>query len=439
MAPSALLLASLACLASAQLPNFTPPLDFIGNWTLANISSVGALAQSGSTLFLVTGSSITALNLSTGAVLATMSPPSGGASFTPIGLQTAAPLGVLFASCSDGALHAFNSSAPFAHLYNISLGAASGAMRFDASTGRLWVAYGGGAVPGGLAIVNASAANASLEARLPFPPDAAGVPARPEALVLATGSSLIYASCPLCNSTSIVVVNRATRSLVTQWPTQPLSAQPAPNALDEKGSRLFVATQSTSDPRLLVLNAGDGSVVWSAPVDTGCGGVEWDAPGGLIYVVCGGGIYNGSFEPSAIYVAKQTLDEVGADHVLLGSVDLPLWAMNLSSARTSLLDTGSNRLYVAVPAVAPAQVAQILLFTRTSADVVTATPSPTPASTPSGGFTGTALASSVAGAVFGGAALALGGMMALGKLKAGWAAAKATGVHVSSPLLVKPT
>lgn len=248
---------------------------------------------------------------------------------------------------NDGLLRSYTLTQPYTLSYSVDLTEGADNIRYDAVNDTLWVAYGGDTIPAGMAYIQAS--TGVWMGSVPFP-------AHPEEFQLSPVSNLMYVSCPDAGSV-MLVVDRVRAAVVSSWPLLPFASEPYANALDAVNARLFVAAQANiaGDPQFLVLNAYDGSIVWSVPTTFVCDNVQYDAAAGLIYVSCGGD----SITPSTLYVIQQTNADA---YTLLGTAELP-GAYVL--ARTSYWDATHALLYLAVPFAGAQQPAQVLVFRRT--------------------------------------------------------------------------
>ena len=288
----------------------------------------------------------------------------------PQGILVVPSLGlVLSAGDDDGALHAFSLDPPFALRWRVEVGGPNGGadnIDYDPATGLAWVGFGddSGSPSGALAYINISATNATLLGSIPYPGGS-----HPEEFHLSSSSSLIYGSCPQCNST-VVVISRVTKAIITSWPLLPAASDNYAMELDAAHDRIFLGTYGSTPgspayghPLFLVLNMFDGSIVWSMPVTTVCDSIKYDSRMGRIYASCGGSAVPS--DPSVLYVIQQT----GADkYALLGTAPLPAPYL---LARTIYFDVTSSTAYLAVPfnnALSPVQEAAVLVFRASAAD-----------------------------------------------------------------------
>jgi DNA-binding beta-propeller fold protein YncE len=190
----------------------------------------------------------------------------------------AEPQGVLFvadaqrvfvANGKDGSLRIFD-AASLAPVQRIDLGDDADNVRLDRATGRVWVAYGDGA----LAAVDAKGAKVE------------DVPlgGHPESFQLETNGPRIFVNVPRLRK--VAVVDRVKRAVVASWPTGDAAAN-FPMALDERGKRLFVVCRTPA--RLLALDTDSGAIVATAPTVGDSDDVFYDAAARRVYVSGGEG------------------------------------------------------------------------------------------------------------------------------------------------------
>ena len=281
----------------------------------------------------------------------------------PQGMKVVPSLGlVLCAGDNDGALHAFSLTPPFAQLWSVNVGGSGGAdnVDYDAATGLAWVAYGdnSGAPYGALAYVSITASGGTVLGSIPFPANG-----HPEEFHISPTSNYIYASCPQANST-MVVVNRVTKTIVSQWPLLPTASDNFANELDTLHDRIFVSAYGTTPgtpayghPQFVVLNLFDGSFVWTMPTTAVCDNIKLDAATGRIYIACGGSAVPN--DPSVLFIVQQYSAN---SYALVGKAPEPAPYL---LARTMYFDSATSAVYLAVPfnnAVSPVQQAAVLVF-----------------------------------------------------------------------------
>lgn len=214
------------------------------------------------------------------------------------------------ANRKDGSVRIFD-AASWEMLKSISYGDDADNLRYDASSGHVWIGYGGGAL-GELDQDGTKLGDIKLDAH-------------PESFQLEKNGSRIFVNLP--KSRKIAVVDRKARSLSGSWGTGgPLSNFPM--VLDEQDHRLFVVTRLPA--RLVVLDTERGKRVVSLPAVGDCDDVFYDKRRHRIYAIGGEG---------GISVFQQN----DADHYNeLGRIK------TVSGARTGLFSPELDKLYVAV-------------------------------------------------------------------------------------------
>jgi len=214
------------------------------------------------------------------------------------------------ANGKDGSVRAFDADS-WKMLRSISYGDDADNLRYDASSGHVWVGYGGGAL-GEFDQDGTKLADIKLDAH-------------PESFQLEKNGSRIFVNLP--KSRKIAVVDRKARSVSGSWGTGgPLSNFPM--ALDEQNHRVFVVTRLPA--RLIVLDTEQGKRIVSLPAIGDCDDAFYDERRHRIYAVGGeGGI--------------SVFGQRDADHYAeLGRVK------TVSGARTGLFSPDLDKLYVAV-------------------------------------------------------------------------------------------
>jgi DNA-binding beta-propeller fold protein YncE len=188
-------------------------------------------------------------------------------------------------------------------------------VRWDATTRRVYVGYGEGA----LAVIDVGGASPKTIGSVPLP-------AHPESFQLESNGSRIFVNTP--GAESIQVIDRTIQKVVATWPLSELGAN-FPMALDEDEARLFVGCRKP--PTLLVLDTASGKRVTQVPI---CGDTDdlfYDRARKRIYVSCGEGFID-------------VIDERSPDVYELHE-HIPTRA----GARTSFYSVESDALYLAVP------------------------------------------------------------------------------------------
>ena len=186
-------------------------------------------------------------------------------------------------------------------------------IRYDANGQRAYVGYGNG----GLGLIDAKNGNHIGDIRLD---------AHPESFQLEKFGPRIFVSIP--DSKKIAVVNRETRTVITTWATAGALAN-FPLALDESHHRLFVGFRKPA--KLIVLDTDSGKILANLNTVGDADDIFYDSSRQRIYIAGGDG-FVGIFQ------------QLDADHYQ------PLTKIpTAAGARTALLVTELNRLYLAVP------------------------------------------------------------------------------------------
>jgi DNA-binding beta-propeller fold protein YncE len=231
---------------------------------------------------------------------------------------------VVVTNGGDGRVDLLNAST-LALTSSLSLGSDADNVRYDSTTGLLYVAYGDGGIaaiePTNLSVVGTVA-----------------LLGHPESFELAPGSSQLYVNVPAGGY--VAVVDRSSDSVLERWGLGNASGNYA-MALDQADGRLFVATRSP--PQLLVLDSATGQIVGQVPVPQDPDDVYFDPGNGCIYVSSGAGFVTAvrQVDPFHYEVAQEVA--------------------TLPGARTSLLVAGSGLYFVAAPATESSQ-AEVLVF-----------------------------------------------------------------------------
>jgi DNA-binding beta-propeller fold protein YncE len=195
----------------------------------------------------------------------------------------------------------------------VRLGGDADNIRFNDTTGKLFVGYGGG----GLAVIDP--ASVSKPADIPLP-------GHPEAFQLTRDGTHIYVNVP--NAQTVAVIDAAAGRVTGRWPTQGLGGNFA-MALDENAHEVIVAFRHPA--KLVAFAMADGRKAVSVDV---CGDIDdvfVDAKRQRIYASCGDG-----------YV--DAIDKASRPWHRLARVP------TIAGARTSLFVPELDRLFVAVRA-----------------------------------------------------------------------------------------
>jgi DNA-binding beta-propeller fold protein YncE len=200
--------------------------------------------------------------------------------------------------------------------------------------GRVWVSSGG-AGPGKLTPFDP-------ETMAPGPP--IGLPRMPEGFQLDPAGGRVFVNLPFGKQSpepSVVAAVKVPGG-ETEWEKRlPTQAGNFPMAFDPAAGRLFVATRRP--PRLIVLSAGDGTILGEAECPPDSDDLFFDTKTGRVWVV-GGGSQPGPGQTAGAGASLDAfaLDDAGRPSRLLG-VALP------PQTRTGLLLPDRRVILVAVP------------------------------------------------------------------------------------------
>lgn len=214
------------------------------------------------------------------------------------------------ANAKDGSVRAFD-AATWKLLKTNTYGEDADNLRFDRSSGHLWVGYGGGALgefdEEGKKLLDIK------------------VDAHPESFQLEKNGSRMFVNLP--GSRKIAVVDQKAGVVVGSWSTGgPLANYPM--ALDEQNHRLFVVTRFPA--RLVVLDTDHGERIATQPAIGDCDDVFYDERRHRVYAIGGEG---------GISVFQQR----DPDHYEeLGRIK------TVSGARTGFFSAELDKLFVAV-------------------------------------------------------------------------------------------
>ncbi len=243
------------------------------------------------------------------------------------------PQGVLFlpklneifiSNGGDGTVGIYNAST-YSLIKSTKLGSDADNIRFDNSTGLVYVGYGKGAL-------------AVLDSNVSHIGDIL-LSGHPESFQIEEADSQIFVNVP--SDHSIVVADKQTHSVVKKWEVGNAS-QNFPMTLDEQDHRLFVGFRDPA--KLVVYDTETGKAVSSLDISRDVDDIFYDNSSKLIYVSAGEGFLN---------IFKQ----LDSDHYsALPSVS------TAQGARTSLFVPDMHSLFVAAPERAQGQGAEILIY-----------------------------------------------------------------------------
>ena len=182
--------------------------------------------------------------------------------------------GLVCAASSDaGAVMAWAATPPFAWQWSAPVGLDADNVRVDDAAGLLWVAHGGGATLGQITPLNSSTgALVDLPAVIDVGRN------HPEELSLSPITRWLSVSVPADAGGAVLLADRSAGGIpLATWPGSDSTWQrPSAQRQDSTGTRLYVATagSDTLPPAVIVLNALDGTLLWSTPTQGGCDGVR---------------------------------------------------------------------------------------------------------------------------------------------------------------------
>lgn len=214
------------------------------------------------------------------------------------------------ASSKDGTVKIFDGMS-LKLLKTVDYGEDADNLRYDATSKRVYIGYGSGAL-GELDTEGQKIAEIALGSH-------------PESFQLEKSSPRIYVNLP--KSKTIDVLDRETRKVLTSWGTG-MSFNNYAMALDEADHRLFVVTRIPA--RLLVLDTGSGKIVQKLSAVGDCDDVFYDQARKRIYASGGEG---------AISVFEQQDPNHYKELARISTV---------KGARTSFFSPDLDRLYLAV-------------------------------------------------------------------------------------------
>lgn len=185
-------------------------------------------------------------------------------------------------------------------------------VRYDPTSARVYVGYGGGA----LGVIDASDGKRLVDVPL------AG---HPESFQLEKASPRIFVNVPTAGH--IAVVNRDTVKVTATWPVTDARSN-FPMALDEAGHRLFIGCRQPA--KVLIVDTASGKTLSALDAVGDTDDLFYDAARRRLYVSGGEGFLD---------VFQEQTDR------FVRTLHLPTAA----GARTSLFVPELNRLYLAVP------------------------------------------------------------------------------------------
>jgi YVTN family beta-propeller protein len=200
-------------------------------------------------------------------------------------------------------------------------------VRYDLSTGKIFVGYG----DGGIAVIDAKTFRQLADVKLT---------GHPESFQLSADSKKIYVNVP--DALTLATIDLEKYEVTDRWKIEIAKAN-FPMALDEMNHRLFLGCRNPA--KLLVINSGSGNIIAQLDIDSDTDDVFYDSSSKQIYISCGGGYVD---------VIKQN----GPD-----KYEVTSRIESRSGARTSLFVPELNQLLVAAPARSGSE-AQLMVYEK---------------------------------------------------------------------------
>jgi DNA-binding beta-propeller fold protein YncE len=227
------------------------------------------------------------------------------------GVAYAPDLDRIFTGNGDGVCHAFDGRS-YEQLHTLKLPGANN-VRYDRPTRQVYVGH----APNSLTAFDAKTYKVNATIKLPGPPRAFQIhPDQPRLYVntLTPGQ--------------VVVVDTAKNEIAAKFPLT-LAEANSSLALDPEGGRAFVGCRKK--PSVVVLDLKTGKEVASVPIPGDVDDLFYDAKRRRLYASCGEGVL-------AVVGVKED-----------GRCEVAERVATPEQARTCLFDSGSGRLYLAVP------------------------------------------------------------------------------------------
>jgi YVTN family beta-propeller protein len=200
-------------------------------------------------------------------------------------------------------------------------------VRYDITTGKIFVGYG----DGGIAVIDAKTFKLLADIKLP---------GHPESFQLSADSKIIFVNVP--DAQMLATIDLDKNLITNKWKIEVAKAN-FPMALDEINHRLFIGCRNPA--KLLIINSETGNIIAQIDIDSDTDDVFYDNPSKQIYVSCGGGYVD---------VIKQN----GPD-----KYEVTSRIESRSGARTSLFVPELNQLLVAAPARSGSE-AQLMIYEK---------------------------------------------------------------------------
>lgn len=180
---------------------------------------------------------------------------------------------IFVANGGDGTCQVFDGTS-FQLVSSVKFAADADNVRYDASTQRVYVGYGAGA----LGIIDAKDNKLVGDIHL------AG---HPESFQLEKSGPIIYVNVPTAQQ--VAVVDRNKQAVIATWPLADFRSN-FPMTLNETDQRLFVGTRHPA--RVVVLDTKTGRMDAALPCGEDTDDLFYDAARRCLYVSCGAGLIN---------------------------------------------------------------------------------------------------------------------------------------------------
>jgi len=253
----------------------------------------------------------------------------------PQGVAWVPGVGLFVSNAGDGTVRIYDGSS-FALAGTISLSSDADNLRYDGGSQLLYIGYGSG----GIATVNVATPNSPVT-------KTRALPGHPESFQVENSGREIFVNVPTSNL--IVAYDKTTLASISN---RSMTGNNFPMMLDESGGRLFVATRSPAELRVLDISTPSLTSVANVTIPGDPDDIFLDPSDGLVYVSCGQGFL-------------EVIKQADANHY--GVVQSIATGQG---ARTSLLVPELGWLFVAVPAGTGQ--AEILVFASGTANSVSA-------------------------------------------------------------------
>lgn len=342
------LLLRLLCVSSLATCAAVSPADDVlalgGSFPLPGVtdpSSTGVFARAmvfSDSIFLSASENSTVAVLDAAALTFTTSLDVGSA---PSGMSAAPSLGLLVAAASDGSLTAWSTAPPFNRFWSTRVGQVAVSTHVDDLSGRAYVGYAG--IYGGrLAVLALTATGATHVADIPIVPDGA-----PGDFCFSPVSNKMMISAPSLNGGAIRVVDRQLNAIVDTWPNTAEWVNPGSIRIEPTGLVLYLATQGDGGDipaRVVMLNALDGTVIWSADTAPREACVL-ELGGDYVFSLCGG-------QASTLWIMHTTAKSAVGTPTKWAALGAVTSFPPAANAQSLAFSEKLNALFVAVPLVA---------------------------------------------------------------------------------------